>query len=168
MQVVHIPDLVDATVYVAPNATIVGEVRIGAGASVWFGCVLRAEYAPITGGARTNIQDLTVVHSDVEQPCVLGEGVSVGHRAVVHGATIGDGALIGIGAVILNGATIGREALVGAGTLVPQGFVVPDRHLALGVPARIVRQLTGDEVENHRAIADHYVALARAYVDAGH
>ncbi len=167
MQVVHIPDLVDATVYVAPNATIVGEVRIGAGASVWFGCVLRAEYAPITVGARTNIQDLTVVHSDVEQPCVLGEGVSVGHRAVVHGATIGDGALIGIGAVILNGATIGREALVGAGTLVPQGFVVPDRHLALGVPARIVRQLTADEVENQRAIADHYVALARAYAGAG-
>ena len=167
MHIAQMPHLVHETAFVASNVSIVGEVHVGARASVWFGCVLRAEYAAIVIGARTNIQDLTVVHADVQQPCVLGEGVSVGHRAVVHGATIGDGALIGIGAVILNGATIGRGALVGAGALVTQGFVLPDRHLALGMPARVIRQLTADEIENQRTIAAQYVQLAQAYASAG-
>ena len=161
------PELVHPTAYVAPNAVIVGDVRIAAEASVWFGCVLRGDNAPITVGPRTNVQDLTVIHTDAEYPCTLGAGVTVGHRAVLHGATISDGALIGIGAIVLNGAIVGREALVGAGAVVTPGMVVPPRCLALGVPARVVRELQVEEIERLRASAAHYVARARAFTKTG-
>ena len=166
MDIEHHPELIQASAFVAPNATVIGDVRVGALASIWFGCVLRGDDAPIIIGARTNIQDLTVVHADTGQPCVLGEGVSVGHRVVLHSAVVEDGALIGIGAIVLNGATIGCEALVGAGALVPEGMSVPPRHLALGLPARVVRELTPDELALLRAVAVHYVARRGLFLNA--
>ncbi len=161
------PEHIHPTAYVAPNATLIGEVRVAAEASVWFGCVLRGDDAPIVIGSRTNVQDLTVIHAKTGQPCTLGEGVTVGHRAVLHGATVEDGALVGIGAVVLNGATVGREALVGAGALVSEGMSIPPRCLALGVPARVVRDLTAEEVEHMHTLTAHYVTRAQAFLAAG-
>ncbi len=163
MDVAHHPELIDDTAFVAPNATVVGEVRIAAEASVWFGCVLRGDNEPIVIGPRTNIQDLSVIHTDEGVACTLGMGVTVGHHAVLHGATVADGALIGIGAIVLNGAVVGSEALIGAGAVVTEGQVIPPRHMALGVPARVVRELTEDELERLRAAAAHYVARAEKF-----
>jgi carbonic anhydrase/acetyltransferase-like protein (isoleucine patch superfamily) len=154
---------IDVTAFVAPNATIIGDVRIGAQSSVWFGCVLRADLAPIIVGAGTNIQDLTVVHVDMDQPCVIGAAVTIGHRAVIHGACIEDGALVGIGAIVLGGATVGEGALVGAGAVVTEGVVIPARHLALGVPARVVRVLSDAEVDRQRSIAASYVSNSEMF-----
>lgn len=167
MTITHQPELVDETAYVAPNATILGQVRIGADASVWFGCVLRGEIEPITIGAQTNVQDLTVIHTDAGLPCYVGSGVTVGHRAVLHSAVVEDGALIGIGAILLNGATVGEEALVGAGAVVTEGQVIPPRHMALGIPARVVRELTAEEIERMRAAAAHYVERADLFRGSG-
>ncbi len=167
MDIAYHPELVHPTAYVAPNATLVGEVRVAAGASIWFGCVLRGDNAPIVVGSRTNVQDLAVIHVDEGQPCTLGEGVTVGHRAVLHSATVEDGALVGIGAIVLNGAVVGREAMVGAGALLTTGMIVPPRHLALGVPARVVRELAAEEVERLHSDAAHYVARARAFLAVG-
>ncbi|HHN93411.1 MAG TPA: gamma carbonic anhydrase family protein [Anaerolineae bacterium] len=166
MDISHHPELIATGAYIAPNATVIGTVHIAAGASVWFGCVLRGDNAPITIGPRTNVQDLTVIHTDADFPCTLGADVTVGHRAVLHGATVEDGALIGIGAIVLNGAIVGREALVGAGAVVPPGMVIPPRHLALGVPARVVRPLTDAEVERTYTFARHYVGRAQAFLAA--
>ncbi|MDW7991116.1 MAG: gamma carbonic anhydrase family protein [Anaerolineae bacterium] len=149
--------------FVAPGAIIIGDVTVEEEASIWFGCVLRAEEAPIHIGPRSNIQDLTIIHTDADRPCRVGAGVTVGHRAVLHGATVEDGALIGIGAIVLNGAVIGKEALVGAGAVVPEGTVIPPRTLALGIPARVVRELREEELERLRHDAAYYVEKARAY-----
>ena len=164
MDVAHHPELVHPSAYVAPNATIVGQVHVAAGASVWFGCVLRGDDAPITIGAQTNVQDVAVIHVDLGEPCSGGERVTVGHRAVLHGATVQDGALIGIGAIVLNGALVGREALVGAGALVPAGMVIPPRHLALGIPAQVVRELTDEEIEHTRSLTARYIERAQAFL----
>jgi carbonic anhydrase/acetyltransferase-like protein (isoleucine patch superfamily) len=153
----------DPNAYVAPNATVIGDVTLEAEASIWFGCVLRAEEAPILIGPRSNIQDLTVIHTDPAQPCRVGAGVTVGHRAVLHGATVEDGALIGIGAIILDGAVVGAEAIVGAGALVTEGTRIPPRTLALGVPAKVVRELGEDEVFRLQVTAAWYVEKARIY-----
>lgn len=167
MDVVYRPELVDSSAFVAANATIVGNVTIGAGASIWFGCVLRGDNEAIAIGARTNIQDLSVIHTDEGVPCSLGTGVTVGHGAMLHGAVVGDGALIGIGAVVLNGATVGSEALVGAGSLVTEGQAIPARHLAVGAPAKVVRELTEDEIMDLRKSAAHYVKRAEAFRRSG-
>lgn len=167
MNTVYRAELVDSTAYVAPNATLIGDVRIAAEASVWFGCVLRGDNESITIGARTNVQDLTVIHTDEGIPCTLGDDVTVGHRAVLHGATVSDGALIGIGAILLNDATVGREAMVGAGALVTEGQIIPPRHLALGVPAKVVRELTEDEIARLQAAAAHYVSRAKLFRESG-
>lgn len=134
--------------WVAPNATIVGSVTLGPGASLWYGAVLRADNEPITIGPRSNVQDGCAFHVDRGRPVVLGEGVSVGHNAVVHGATIEDHCLVGMGSVIMNGAVIGRESLVAAGALVTEGMEVPPRSLVAGVPAKVRRELTDAEVES--------------------
>lgn len=167
MGTTHRAELIDSTAYVAPNATLIGDVRIAAEASVWFGCVLRGDNEPVVIGARTNVQDLTVIHTDEGIPCTLGTGVTVGHRAVLHGAMVRDGALIGIGAIVLNGATVGREAMVGAGAVVTEGQTIPPRHLALGVPAKVIRELTDDEVQRLRATAAHYVSRAKLFCESG-
>ncbi|HIE39163.1 MAG TPA: gamma carbonic anhydrase family protein [Anaerolineales bacterium] len=151
------------TAFVAPNATLTGDVTVEAEASIWFGCVLRAEEAPILIGPRTNVQDLTVVHTDPGYPCRLGADVTVGHQVVLHGATVEDGALIGIGAVVLNGAVVGKEAIVGAGAVVPEGTIIPPRTLAIGVPARVVRRLEEADLARLRGATDWYLKQARTY-----
>jgi len=166
MDMAHHHKHIHPTAYVAPNVTLVGEIHVAAEANIWFGCVLRGDNAPIIIGARTNVQDLTVIHTDAGELCTLGEEVSIGHRAVLHSATVEDGALVGIGAIVLNGVVVGREATVGAGTLVPKGMIIPSRHLALGTPARVVRELADEEIEHTRTIAAHYVARAQVFLTA--
>ena len=154
---------VDGRFWVAPGADVVGDVRIGEDVSVWFGAVIRADNEPICVGARTNIQDLSVLHSDPGSPLTIGEGVTVGHKVMLHGCTIGDNSLIGIGAIILNRARIGANSLVGAGALVTEGKVFPDGVLIMGAPARIVRDLTSEQIEGLKRSAEHYVANARRF-----
>lgn len=143
---------------------VAGDVEIGADTSVWFGSVVRGDVHAIRIGARSNLQDHCVVHVTRDRfPTWIGDEVTVGHRATVHGCRVGDGALVGIAAVVLDGAEIGEEALVGAGALVPPGARIPARHLALGVPARVVRPLRDEEVRSQRARAREYVETARGY-----
>ena len=149
--------------YVAPNATVVGDVVLESESSVWFNVVIRGDNDTITIGARSNIQDGSVLHTDAGVPLTLGPSVSVGHLVMLHGCTIGEGSLIGIKAVVLNGARIGRDCLIGANTLIAEGKTIPDRSLVLGSPGRVLRTLSDDEVAGIRAIADHYVDNARRY-----
>jgi carbonic anhydrase/acetyltransferase-like protein (isoleucine patch superfamily) len=152
---------IDATAFVAEGATVVGDVEIGAGASIWFGCVVRGDVHSIRIGARSNLQDLSVVHvTGGTHPTVVGEDVTVGHRVVLHGCTIHDRSLIGIGSVVLDGAEVGPEAMVGAGAVVPPGMKVPPRTLVLGTPARVARPLREAEVAHLRESARRYVDLA--------
>lgn len=151
----HTPDL-HAEAWVAPNASLIGRVSLAAQASVWYGATLRAEAEPIEIGAGSNIQDGVTVHVDPGFPVRVGADVTVGHNVVLHGCTIEDGALIGMGAVVLNGATIGAGSLVAAGAVVPQGFVVPPRSLVAGVPGKVRRELSDDEVGHNRFNAQAY------------
>jgi carbonic anhydrase/acetyltransferase-like protein (isoleucine patch superfamily) len=153
---------VDATAFVADGAVVAGDVRLGARSSVWFGCVLRSEVESVVIGEQTNVQDLTVVHTDAGSPVVIGDRVSVGHRAVLHGCTIEDDVLVGMGAIVLNGARVGPGALIGAGAVVTQGMQVPAGAMALGVPARVVdRPAPGPPYPNVAG----YLMLADAYRD---
>ena len=154
-------------VWIADTARVIGDVMLGEDVSVWYGCVLRGDTHRIRVGARTNIQDQSVLHvTEGDHPCLVGEEVSVGHRAVVHGCEVGDGALIGIGAVVLDGARVGRDAAVGAGAVVAPGAEIPDRMLALGVPARIVRERSPEEIALQRERTRHYVETARRHAEA--
>ena len=150
-------------VFVAPGAILIGDVRLGDHASVWFGAVLRGDNDVIAIGARSNIQDGTVVHVDPGVPVFIGEDVTVGHRAIIHGCRIEDRVIVGMGAVILNHAVIGSESIVGAGAVVPEGKVIPPRSLVLGVPGRVVRRLTDADVMRIRRNAQVYVEHAREY-----
>ena len=151
-------------VFVADDATVIGDVVLGDRASVWFGSVLRGDVERIRIGVESNIQDLCVVHVDSGGfPTLVGDRVTVGHRVVLHGCTVRDLALIGIGSIILNGAEIGEGSIIGAGSLVPPGVKIPPGVLALGSPARVRRELTGQEKESLRESAAHYVAYARGY-----
>jgi carbonic anhydrase/acetyltransferase-like protein (isoleucine patch superfamily) len=147
-------------VWIAENATVVGRVTIAENASVFFGAVLRADVNFISLGEGSNIQDNVAVHCDNDAPTIIGRGVSVGHAAVVHGCTIGDDCLIGMNATVLSRAVIGDESLVAAGTVVLEGTVIPPRSLVAGVPGKVRRQLTDDEVEAIRANAVHYRELS--------
>lgn len=151
-------------VFVAPNATLIGDVELGERASVWFGSVLRADVGRIRIGRESNVQDLCVIHVDSGGfDTTLGDGVTVGHRVVLHGCTVRDFALIGMGAVLLNGCEIGEESIVGAGSLVTAGTKIPPRTLALGSPARAVRPLKEAELAPLRESAAHYVGYAALY-----
>ena len=152
-----------AGAWIAPNATVIGDVRLGENASVWWNAVLRGDNDPITIGADTNIQDGSVLHTDAGVPLTLGRDVTVGHVVMLHGCTVGDGSLIGIKSVILNRAVIGRNCLIGANTLIPEGRTIPDRSLVMGSPGKIVRELTDEEVARLLASAAHYVENARRY-----
>jgi carbonic anhydrase/acetyltransferase-like protein (isoleucine patch superfamily) len=132
--------------YVADSATVIGQVTLAASASVWFGAVIRGDNEPIRIGARSNVQDGAVLHTDPGFPMVVEDGVSIGHQAMLHGCTIGAGSLIGIQAVVLNGAVIGRECLVGAGAVVTERKTFPDRSLIVGAPAKVLRTLTDEDV----------------------
>ncbi len=142
--------------WVAPTATLVGAVEVAEGASIWYGAVLRGDNEPIVIGPDSNVQDNVVFHTDDGIPVSLGRGVSVGHNAVVHGATVGDNVLVGMGAILMNRSVIGDECLIAAGALVPEGAVIPPRSLVVGVPAKVIRELTDDEVAGLRHNANHY------------
>jgi carbonic anhydrase/acetyltransferase-like protein (isoleucine patch superfamily) len=157
---------IDPTAWAAPGCTIVGSVRLAPGASVWYGCVLRADTEDISIGAGSNIQDGCVVHADPGFPTVVGSGVSVGHRAVLHGCTIEDDVLIGMGSVILNGARIGSGSLVAAGAVVLEGTVIPPGSLVAGLPARVRRELSEDERAGIVRNAEGYANRARAHAAA--
>lgn len=150
-------------VWIAPNATVIGDVRLGDHASVWWNAVLRADNDTIAIGANSNIQDGSVLHADAGVPLTMGAGVTVGHLAMLHGCTIGDESLIGIKAVILNRAVIGRHCIIGANALIPEGKVIPERSLVMGSPGKVVRQLTDEEVARLRLAALGYVENARRY-----
>jgi len=155
---------IHASAWVAPGATVVGDVELGPEASVWYGCVLRGDVQHIRVGTRSNVQDLSVLHVTRDRfPTRVGDEVTIGHRAVVHGCVVGDGALIGIGAVVLDGARVGDGALVGAGAVVTPGARVPDRTLVLGAPARPVRTLDDDELREQRERTLQYVETARRH-----
>jgi carbonic anhydrase/acetyltransferase-like protein (isoleucine patch superfamily) len=156
------PDVSPAA-WVADGATLIGRVTIGARSSVWFTAVVRGDMDAITVGEESNLQDGVVVHADPGVPVLVGNRVSVGHRAVVHGCTIGDDVLVGMGAVVLNGAHIGERSLVAAGAVVLEGTSIPAGSLVAGVPGKVRRQLTDDEVAGIRANAAAYVALAARY-----
>jgi carbonic anhydrase/acetyltransferase-like protein (isoleucine patch superfamily) len=153
--------------WIAPGAVVVGDVEIGADSSLWYGSVLRGDVHSIRIGARSNLQDGCILHVTRDRfACVLGDEVTVGHRAVVHGCRVGDGALIGIGAIVLDGAEVGAGALIGAGAVVTPGAKIPERWMALGVPARPVRELTADEALEQRARTLAYVDTARRHRDS--
>ncbi len=150
--------------WVAPTAAVVGDVSLGEGASVWYGASLRGDVNYIRVGARSNIQDLVVVHvSRGTHPCIIGNDVSLGHSAIVHGCEVEDDCLIGMGAIVLDGARIGSGSVVGAGAVVTRDAQIPPGSLVLGTPGRVVRELTMEEVEANRANAVHYVRLAAMY-----
>ncbi|MCQ4079922.1 gamma carbonic anhydrase family protein [Streptomyces sp. RB6PN25] len=162
-QVVGHAPAVEPEAFVAPTAVVLGDVHIAGGASVWYHAVLRGDCDRITIGASSNIQDNCTVHADPGFPAVVGERVSVGHNAVLHGCTVGNDVLVGMGATVLNGAHIGAGSLVAAAALVPQGLQVPPGSLVAGVPAKVKRQLTDEEREMVRLNAEHYVQLARTH-----
>lgn len=152
--------------WVAEQASVMGRVRLAAGASVWYGSVLRGDNDWITIGARSNIQDGSVLHTDLGKPLTLGEDVTVGHQVMLHGCHVGDGSLIGIQSVVLNGARIGRHSLLGAGSLVTEGKEFPDGVLLMGRPARVVRELRPEEIARLKASAAHYVEQAARHRQA--
>jgi carbonic anhydrase/acetyltransferase-like protein (isoleucine patch superfamily) len=159
----HQPALQSADVWIAANATLIGRVTLAEASSVWFGAVLRADNEPITIGARTNIQDLAVLHTDPGCPLSIGSDCTVGHQAMLHGCTVGEGSMIGIGAIVLNGAKIGRHCLIGAGALIPEGVEVPDRSLVVGLPGKVKRELTEEEISRLLENAAQYARRAREY-----
>jgi len=154
---------IDATAYVAPGATLAGEVSVGPRASVWFGAVLRGDLASVTIGDDSNVQDNAVLHVEVDGPARLGRRVTVGHGAIVHAADVGDDCLIGIGAIVLSGARIGRGCIIGAGAVVKEGFEIPPGSVVFGIPGRIVRPVTADETKRIDSNWRAYVAYAEAY-----
>ncbi|KAB2964511.1 gamma carbonic anhydrase family protein [Zoogloea sp.] len=150
-------------VWIADTATVIGDVRLGKNVNVWFGAILRGDNDPITIGENTNIQDGSVLHTDDGVPLDIGANVTVGHKVMLHGCTVGEGSLIGINAVVLNRAVIGKHCLIGANSLIPEGKVIPDRSLVCGSPGRIIRELTDHEISRLQASADGYVANALRY-----
>lgn len=150
--------------FLAQGAVVTGNVTLGEDVGIWFGCVVRGDDAPITIGARTNVQDLTMIHADTGVPNHIGCDVTIGHRCVLHGVSVGDGALIGMGAVLLGGSVVGAGALVAAGAVVRERFVVPPRTLVAGVPAKIVRELSPEEVAAFLHSAQDYVRKIRTYL----
>lgn len=157
------PEL-DKTVYVAAGAVIVGAVEVGAQSSIWFGCVLRGDINRIVIGEQSNVQDGTIVHVSDDFAAVVGNRVSIGHRAIIHACTIGDETLVGMGAIVMDGAVIGPRCVVGAGALVTKGTVVPEGSLVVGSPARIVRGLSMEEQRQNKALAAKYVESSRRFM----
>jgi carbonic anhydrase/acetyltransferase-like protein (isoleucine patch superfamily) len=149
--------------YVAPGACVIGQVRFGVGASVWFNCVLRGDSDWIVLGDGTNVQDGSIIHADEGEPALLGDKVSVGHRALVHGCTIGDSTLIANGAMVLDRAVIGRNCIIAAGAMVPPGKVIADGSVVMGTPGKVVREVTERDLAMIEAISKHYIERGRQY-----
>jgi carbonic anhydrase/acetyltransferase-like protein (isoleucine patch superfamily) len=150
--------------WVADSATVLGHVILRHNASIWFGCVLRGDNDPITVGENSNVQDGTVIHTDIGQPTMIGRDVTIGHKAMLHGCTIGDNTLIGIGSIILNGAKIGKNCLIGANSLITEGKVIPDGSMVMGAPGKVVRELNDQQIQMITGSAHHYVENWKRYV----
>jgi carbonic anhydrase/acetyltransferase-like protein (isoleucine patch superfamily) len=148
----------EGSYWVAPTASVIGNVRLAEGVGIWFGAVLRGDNELIDIGRDTNVQDLTVMHTDPSYPLTIGAGCTIGHRAILHGCTVADNVLVGMGAIILNGARIGKNSLIGAGALVPEGREIPEGSLVVGTPGKVVRSLTDEQIGRLRESAAHYVA----------
>ncbi|MEO1290165.1 MAG: gamma carbonic anhydrase family protein [Chloroflexota bacterium] len=157
------PEQAHPTAWIAQGAVVVGDVHLAENTSVWFNTVMRGDTETLTIGAGTNIQDLCMVHADPGFPVVIGADCTIGHRAIIHGAKIGNNTLIGMGAILLNGVEVGDECIVGAGALLTQGKGFPARSLILGSPAKVVRQITDTDLQMIRASALHYVEKAKQY-----
>ena len=157
------PDLIAPSAFIAPGATVLGDVTIGDESSVWFGAVVRGDCEAIRIGKRTNIQDLCVLHADPGYPCTLGDGVTVGHGAIVHGATVEDDVLIGMKAVVMNGAKIGRGSIVAVGAIVTERTEVPPGSVVMGQPAKVKRAAEERDLVRIRHAAEHYVEAAKGY-----
>jgi carbonic anhydrase/acetyltransferase-like protein (isoleucine patch superfamily) len=148
------------SIFIAPGSFIIGDVSLDEGVNIWYNAVIRGDFGPIKIGKKTNIQENSSLHIDPEFPLTIGNYVTVGHNAILHGCTIKDRVLIGMGAIILNGAIIGEESIIGAGTLIPEGKEIPPHSLVLGVPGKIVRQITKKEIEFLNKSAEDYYLLA--------
>ncbi|MBL4891605.1 MAG: gamma carbonic anhydrase family protein [Rhizobiaceae bacterium] len=157
------PVLPDGFYWVAPNATLIGHVIVGINTSVWFGTVIRGDNEPVEIGTGSNIQENCVLHTDPGFPIIIGEGCTIGHKAMIHGCKIGDNSLIGMNATVLNGAVIGKNCLIGAGALIPPGKVIPDNSLVMGMPGKVVKELDDKGIEELRGAARHYVANAKRF-----
>ena len=153
----------DRTYWIAPTATVIGNVTIGRNVGIWFGAIVRGDNEPIVIGEGTNLQEYAIVHTDPGFPASIGKGCTIGHRAILHGCTIGDNSLVGMGAIILNGARIGRNCLIGAGALVTEGKEVPDNSLVLGSPGKVVGELDEEAILKLTASAEHYVRNAKRF-----
>jgi carbonic anhydrase/acetyltransferase-like protein (isoleucine patch superfamily) len=158
--------LVDPTAFIAPGAVVLGDVTIGPESSVWFGAVIRGDTAAIRIGAGTNVQDGCILHADEGFPCTLGDRVTLGHAAIVHGATVEDDCLIGMKAVVMNGARIGRGSIVAVGSVVTEGTIIPPGSVALGQPAKVRREATDRDRERIAHAAGHYVDAGRVFREA--
>jgi carbonic anhydrase/acetyltransferase-like protein (isoleucine patch superfamily) len=159
----NIPSI-HSSAYLAEGVRIIGDVEISEQCSIWFNSVLRGDLAPIRIGKRSNIQDGTIGHVNLDQPLLVGEDVSVGHQAIIHGCQIGKGSLIGMGAILLNGASVGEYVLVGAGALIPENKIIPPYTLVLGTPGRIVRELTEDDLDRMKRTTEGYVQKGLEYM----
>ncbi|HUL70313.1 MAG TPA: gamma carbonic anhydrase family protein [Gemmatimonadales bacterium] len=151
------------TAFIAPSSIVIGDVTLGAESSVWYTAVLRGDMAPIRIGARSNLQDGTVVHVDEGIPCTVGERVGVGHRAIIHGCTIEDDCLIGMGSILLNGVHVGTGSVIAAGAVLPEGMEIPPQSLVIGVPGKIVRRVDADLANRITSTWTHYVELAKRH-----
>lgn len=154
---------INKNTYISESVDIVGNVEVYEDANIWFGTRLRGDMNKIVVGANTNIQENSVVHVDVNSPCIIGRSVTIGHGAIIHGCTISDNVLVGMGSIILNNAKIGKNTIIGAGSLVTQGKSFPDGVLILGNPAKVIRELTDDEIKSIKSSADNYVNLSKRY-----
>ncbi len=155
--------MIHPTAFIAPTASVMGDVTLGEDSSVWYGAVLRADMAPIVIGPQTNIQDGVIAHVDEEVPCIIGTRVGVGHRVILHGCIVEDDCLIGMGSVLLNGVRIGTGSVVAAGAVIPEGMAVPPGSLVMGVPGRIVRPVSEALTQRIAETWSHYVGQARAH-----
>lgn len=153
-----------ASNWIAPDARMIGDIRVGRNVGIWFGAILRGDNERIVIGDDTNVQEHTIMHTDPGFPLTIGKGCTIGHRALLHGCTIGDNSLVGMGAILLNGAVIGANSLVGAGALVTEGKTFPDNSLIVGSPAKATRTLDDKAIQRLRASAAHYVANARRFL----
>lgn len=153
--------------FIAPGAVVLGDVTISENCSIWYNTTVRANRASITVGAGSNIQDYAVVHVDEGYPVRIGEYVTIGHGAIIHGCSIGNDSLIGMGAILLNGAQIGKNCIIGAGALVTQNMIIPDNSMVIGSPAKVIRQITPDEVASNRRNANVYIQESGSLLSAG-
>ncbi|MBD8497603.1 MULTISPECIES: gamma carbonic anhydrase family protein [Paenibacillus] len=159
----HIMPTIHQSVYVADGAKIIGDVTVGAQSTIWFNAVLRGDLAPIIIGESANIQDGVIGHVNANQPLIVGSEVSVGHGAIIHGCTLGKGTLIGMGAIVLNGADIGEYALIGAGSVVTENKSIPAYTLSIGSPARVIRELTEEDLQRMKRTTESYVVKGKEY-----